>query len=656
MGNLCSSPQPAEPKPAPKQGEPAPNPDLIQLRNLLDSARTTLKALVDRKSSATHKLSDIPPKIEANRPIVQHVEAALKPIDEEIESKLAEDSDAEATICNERKSELTKLVAVAETYHEQKSPSESLWNDLAKATKDLEKLQALLSDLLVKAAPYPEELSQVKELLDRCQPLRQELSPMEANAAKVKSDAASQEDDYAPVRERLYRYAAVEVVEESGNYVEVEEEQEVAAEIVDEFAGVEDFFDEGVYSAWLSRNSLLLKAYRLYTANSTYTHANLRSIVRTFEQILAEKAVSDAKDRETGTVPMDFDHFLLSSLLAQENGQQLFCEFLGGLLEQVQNGQYPELIARLLGIHEKSSCSPAFTATLPQIYTHFSNEFQYLKLKKQVTSQLMEESTEETLSELLNGGQIALSTAINSIFRAFPNYPTTALAWIRCLKPESFTEENFLLYILCNRLKSINSDSHKLFKDLTSERTLSYVDFVSGLKRKFALQLTDAEFRLLFDRIDRTHSGAVARVGMTQEVKLTWYYEMNAKAELTLTKVKFLSAYLEVGREYTKTLAWETYLATKEFRSGSYEYPLSDFDAVATALELHDSALVLGKIQELSEHSEDLHFGLDELVRYVLRRPVGFLGSLLLGKCYSESPVTAPFPGLPDTLKTMQEA
>lgn len=651
----CSSSQPAEPKPAPKQGEP--DSDLVQLRNLLDSARTTLKALVDRKSGVTPRLSDIPQKIEANRPITQKVEAAIKSIDEEIQSKLAEDSDAEATICSERKPELTELVAVAESYHEQKTAALSLWNDLAKVTQDLEKLQTLLTDLLVKAAPYPEELSQVKELLDRCQSLRQELSPVETNAAAVKSDAVSQEDDYAPIRERLYRYAAIEVVEESGNFVEVVEEQAVAAEIVDDFAGVEEFFDEGTYSAWLARNSLLLKAYRLYTADTTYSNANLRSVVLTFEQILTQKAESDAKDREAGAVSMDFDHFLLSTLLAQENGQQIFCEFLGGLLEQVQNGQYPELIARLLGIHEKSNCAPAFTATLPAIYGHFSNEFQYLKLKKQVTSQLMEESTEETLSELLNGGQINLSTAINSIFQAFPDYPATALAWIRGLKPNSLSEENYLLYLLCNRLKSINSDSNKLFKDLTADRTLSFVDFVTGLKRKFSLQLSDAEFRLLFDRIDRTHTGTVARVGMTQEVKLTWYYELNAKAEFTLSKVKFLTAYLEVGREYMKTLAWETYLATKEIRSGSYEYLISDFEAVAAALELRDSSeLVLGKVRELSEHSEDLHFGLDELVRYVLRRPVGFLGSLFLGKIHTESPVSAPFPDLPDALKTLQEA
>ena len=657
MGNLCSSPQPVEPKPAPKQGEPVPNPELIQLRNMLDSARATLKALVERKPGIANRLSDLPPKIEANRPITQQVEAEITPIDAEIQSKLMEDSDAEATICGERKAELTALVAVAEKYHEQKSAAESLWNDVSKLIKDVEKLQALLTDLMVKATPYPEELTQVKDLLDRSQQLHKDSTPMETTATAVKSDASGQEDDYAPIRERLYRYAAVEIVEDSGNYVEAVEEQEVAAEIIDEFAGVEEFFDEGTYSGWLYRNSLLLKAYRLYTAENAYPKANIHSIVQTFEKILSEKAASDATDREAGVVPMDFDHFLLITLLNQENGQQVFCEFIGGLLEQVQNGQYPEVIARLLGLHEKRSCAPAFTAALPEIYAHFANEFQYLKLKKQVTSLLMEESTEETLSELLNGGQISLSHAINSLFQTFPDHPSTALAWIRCLKPDIISEENYLLYLLCNRIKSINSDSNKLFKDLTSERTLSYDRFASGLKKKFNLQLTDAEFRLLFDRIDRKHEGAMARVGMTQEIKLTWYYEMSGKPEFTLTKAKFLNAFLEVGREYMKTIAWETYLATKGMRSGSYEYPVADFEAVAQALEVSDSsALVLEKVQELSEQSADGHFGLDELVRYVLRRPVGFLGSLLVRKLHTESPVSAPFANLPDALKILQES
>lgn len=657
MGSLCSSPPPAEAKPAPKQGEPEPNPELIQLRNKIDSVRKALKSLLDRKPPLTAKINEIIPKIEANKPIVQQVEARIAPIDQEIQSKLAEDSEAETSVCAERKEELTEIVAVAEGYHEQKTAAKGLLNDMNKALQELEKHQADLTDMTVKAAPYPEELSQVKELLDQDHKLLQDYAPLGSQATTVSQDASVQEEGYAPTRERLYRYAAVEEVVEESAYVEVEEEQAVAAEIIDEFTAPGEFFDEGTYSGWLYQNSLLLKAYQTFTANTTYNKADARTIIRTFERLLSEKAAADIRDKESPQPPMDFDHFLLSSLVSEENGQQVYCEFIGGLLALVHNGLYPELIARILGLHEQMSTAPAFAATVPHVYSRLLNEFQFVKLQKKVNHQMMEENSEESTEDVLSGGQIPLPNALNSIFESFHKHPATALSWVRLLKPNSISEENYLLYLLCNRIKSVNTDSNKLFKELTSERTVSYSDFVGGLKRKFNLEFTDEEFRLLFDRIDRTHAGALARVGMTQEVKLTWYYDFNSKPDFTLTKVQVLNAYLEVGREYMRSLVWEAYLATKEFRSSSFDYPITSFDSVAQALELVENRdLVLRKILSLSEHPSETHLGLDELVRYVLRRPVGFLGNLLVGKHHTESPVSRPFGDLPDALKFLQEA
>ena len=633
MGNMCSKPQPPEPVPAPKSGEPGVSQELAQLRSQIDMARHTLKDGNEKMCTAERKLAVIRKALDSNREVVEKVKLGLGPIEEEIQRRVAEDSEGENAVCRERKEEIQALKDTADTFRPQETPASQLHAEVKTVKKSSKKLLLSLDELGAKAVPFPEEQSQVKDEKPSATQLRTALIDLKRKTDNARTTAIAQQSEMTPIQEKLDQFLSggEEVVfEEMGGNMEVVEEQEVAAEVLTDF-NIEDLFFEETYSRWLWERSLLRKALGRFNTPE-YGAADVRTVVETFERIMKETHEANLRDEEANVRPLDLDVFFLISLFGanQDQDPRIFCEFISGVLTHSSSSPYVCIIARILGLHETASTAPSYAATIPVIVSKFEQYFDNTRVSREVRTKIIAESQEQVGVDYVNGGWIGLAAVLNAIFEGYEKVPELAYAWAKNLRPEGTEEDTYLLYLLCNRIKSINSDSNRVWKDLTKSRSIELFDFAQGLRRLFNLHLPEDDAALLFDKIDVKRTGLISRVNFVTEVKLQWYLDLSATGEFTVAKAKVMEAYLKYGVTYMRTMVWETYMISKGFQSRDLEFHSSDFSTICEAFEESNSSPLLAEVQESGNCVGSDTFGFDELAYTGLRRPFGSLGKIAL--------------------------
>lgn len=637
MGNICCAggvnPNLA---PGPRRQDSSGNPELMELRLSIDQIFHFLKTSNSFLSLSSKQAQAILAAIATNKNLVSKIREGLRPIDEEVQRRQLDESQAIVKIGIEYEQELEELRRTASFYQNQKPPASKLYEDIHNITEKCDEILKSLDELAAKSTNYLEELRQVKQFTVPVTDLKQAATISLLRVDPIKASAIEQQVDFQVLKAKLDQFAVEggEEVVEDGEEVIVEEmagggeemqEMEVAAEAVNEFT-LEDLFSDVAYSQWLWGNSLLRRLF-LRLNQEEFRPASLQSVIETFERVMFAKHSSNQISETEGIRPLDLDLTFVTSLLGPEleSDSREFCEFVAGLQEASSN--YAEAVTKLLGLHPTASTAPSFAAVFPALLVALETLFKDVAVSKEI--QGVEKAAERDYE---NGGFVSISEALNVIFDHFRAQPALAASWARSLRPEAVPEEDYLLFLLCNRLKRQNTDSTRVFQMLTKGRFVDFHDFYAGLKGTFNLHLCKEDFILLFDRIDRKASGTVSRVSFVLEVKLQWYFDLSKRTDFLVSKANLLNTLLACGKEYMKSIVWETYQISKDFQSRDLEFKSDEMATIAAAFDVADAPEILSKVQKLGNCSGQDVFGFDELARYALKRPFGVLDAFALCK------------------------
>ena len=629
MGNICCSGQP-QPilVPAPRRGDPHVQPELLELRMAIDRIFHFLKTSNAFLPLSAKQVDSIKAAIDTNQQLIVKIREGLRPIDAEVQTRQIDDSQAIIKIGQEFAQELEELRQFAGFYQSQQPPANKLHADLKEIVEKCDEIIKSLDELAAKSSGFIDELGQIKQFSVPLNDLKQAATVRLLAADPIKASAQEQEVEYQVLKAKLDQFQTEdteEVVEEmAGGGGEVVEEMEVAAEAATTFT-IEELFSDISYSQWLFDHSVLRTLFNKLNKD-TYRQASEQTVVDTFERIMKEKQGQNERNEREGVRPLDLDLTVVTALLGEglDAEPREFCEFVKGVEAGKAPGNYVEVISKLLGLHETASTAPSYAALFTAVFARMETLFD--------SSATSQELKEGQLQDPQTGGIIPLADALTTIYQHFSTHPSLVSSWVRSLQPPSISQADYLLFLLCNRIKAINSDSNRVFKTLTSDRHVELYEFSEQLRTRFNLALTEDEFAVLFDRIDRKTTGAISRVSFISEVKLQWYFDLSKKEEFLVSKSQLLEGLLIHGREYMQSIVWETYTYAKEFQSRDLEFTTDNFSMIAAAFEVTDGSNILEKVQKMGDCVGQSVFGFDELARYALKRPFGILSSLALCK------------------------
>ena len=631
MGNMCCAGSVPNIAPAPRRRDPNLNPELLELRLCIDHIFHFLKTSNSFLSLSSKQADVIKAAIATNKNLVTKIREGLRPIDEEVQRRQLDDSQAIVKIGNEYQQELEELRKIASFYQNQKPPASKLHSDLRNITDQCDEILKSLDELAAKSTLYIEELQQIKQFTVPLSDLKEATTISLLIADPIKASATEQHVDFQVLKVKLDQFAVEEgeemIVEEIVGGVEEVQEMEVAAEAVNEFS-LEDLFSDIAYSQWLSENSVLWRVF-MKRNREEFGQAYLQNVIETFERVMLAKHASNEANETEGIRPLDLDLTFATALLGPglENDPREFCEFVAGLQAAATPGSYAEAASKLLGLHATESTAPSFAAIFPAVIANMEVLFTDSAASKELKG-----GKEANIRDYETGDFVFLSEALDVIFHHLRTQPLLAATWTRNLKPEAVQEDDYLLFLLCNRIKSMNYESNRVFKMITKSRFVDFRDFYEGLKSNFNLYLSEDDFSLLFDRIDNQRSGTVSRVSFITEVKLQWYFDLSKREDYKVSKAKLLNTLLTCGKDYMKTIVWETYQIAKDFQSRDLEFKAEDMSAIAKAFDVRYEAEILERVQKLGNCVGQDVFGFDELARYALKRPFGVLDAYAICK------------------------
>jgi len=600
----------------------------MELRLSIDQIFHFMKSSNIFLTLSTKQAQAILAAIATNKNLVDKIKEGLRPIDEEVQRRQLDESQAIVMIGSEYEQELEELRKIASFYQSQKPPASKLYADIHNITERCDEILKSLDELAAKSTNYIEELRQVKQFTVPMSELKQAATISLLRADPIKASATEQQVDYEVLKVKLDQFAVEDgevIVEEMIGGVEEVQEMEVAAEAVNEFS-LEDLFAEVTYGRWMWENSVLRRLFSRLNRED-FRPASLESVIDTFERGMWAKHSSNQANESEGIRPLDLDLTFATALLGPglDSDPREFCEFVTGL--QAAPGQYAEAATKLLGLHATASTAPSFAAIFPAVLADLETIFEDVVVGKELQG-----GEEATVRDYESGGFVPISEALNVIFHHFRTQPALAASWARSLRPETVLEDDYLLFLLCNRIWKMSTESNRVFQMLAKGRFIDFHDFHQGLKSLFNLHLCKDDFIALFDRIDRKASGFVSRVNFVSEVKLQWYFALCKREDLLVSKACLLEALLSCGKEYMESIVWETYQIAKGFQSRDLEFKADEMATIAAAFDVRDSAEVLEKVQKLGNCAGQDVFGFDELARYALKRPFGVLDAFALCK------------------------
>lgn len=284
----------------------------------------------------------------------------------------------------------------------------------------------------------------------------------------------------------------------------------------------------------LKENPLL--AYTDFSKKSESAMA-FTSVFRFFEEMMDKKYEADVANSLANRPPCTLPDFFIDHLNRVYGLKKLAQKALSQMMISLkilsdQGHSYGKIICKLLQVFDPEPVPTTLALFITKARIDLNKLISSKKQGKKV----------KRLEE------IHIIDAINLVHNLFENDKFSRTRTVILLKPKLMSEEEFLLFRICNKLVRSGLTSEIVFFmfDTESQNEISMNQIYEGTKRCLEMFLTPNEQKVLQKIFGQKEGSLISRDYFCSKINLKTYLEKIKDESLTVSKWHFLDALIEV--------------------------------------------------------------------------------------------------------------
>jgi receptor expression-enhancing protein 5/6 len=294
-------------------------------------------------------------------------------------------------------------------------------------------------------------------------------------------------------------------------------------------------------------NNEVIKLFERFGSKSERPMSNL-NIFKFFEELMDSKAETDVADIKARRQPRTMTEFMMEHLKKKYGMpvKNLSALLLGIRQLMGENHQYAILFARFLQVFHPDPIPFSLAMFLTKARIEFHELAEKLAKSKPLsteTAPIYSTFGRESYKPAGTGGEAFLREIFAYVYRLLENDFEGGVLAVKVLKPDLINLVDYVVYLVCYKLRTAGQTPSDLFTLLDERRSdsLNQQEFIEGLQSKYSVWVSTEDLTVVFNAL-RKPAEELSRAAFEKGFSMELYKTNSVKAEYYTTKCKFLSA------------------------------------------------------------------------------------------------------------------